>query len=178
MSTLHHDDKIDDTTGHQKKPEMITFYNSTKAGVDVVDELCASYSVSRNSKRWPMTIFYGMLNIAAINANIIFRENQNNNTKRTEFIRNLGLALVYEHLRLRKDQRNIPTYIRQRISSQINEPLRPSPQNAASRYVRCRDCPTKQDRKTKHACTACGKAICMEHAIFLCKDCYDFDTSS
>lgn len=49
MSTLHHDDKIDETTGNKNKAEIITFYNSTKAGVDVVDELCATY-VSRNSK--------------------------------------------------------------------------------------------------------------------------------
>lgn len=103
MSTLHHDDKIDATTGDRKKPEMITFYNSTKAGVDVVDALCGSYNVSRNSKRWSMTIFYGLLNIAAVNANIIFRENQRRHMKRTEFIRNLGLSLVHEHLRLRKD---------------------------------------------------------------------------
>ncbi|CAK9796543.1 PiggyBac transposable element-derived protein 4 [Anthophora plagiata] len=83
MSTLHHDDKIDETTGDKNKPEIITFYNSTKAGADVVDELCATYKVSGNSKRWRMTIFYGILNIAASNTNIIFRENVNQHTKRT-----------------------------------------------------------------------------------------------
>lgn len=58
MSTLHHDDNIDEDTGDKRKPEMITFYNSTKAGVDVIDEMCASYYVSRNSKRWPMTLLW------------------------------------------------------------------------------------------------------------------------
>lgn len=177
MSSLHHDDKIDSTTGDQNKPEMITFYNSTKAGVDVVDELCGSYNVSRNSKRWPMTIYYWMLNIAAINANIIFRENLGKNTKRTEFIRNLGLALIYEHLKLRRDQKNIPTYIRQRISSQISEP-RSSAQNIPGRYVRCGDCPNKKGRKTKHACASCGNVICMEHGTFFCKNCTDLNSSS
>lgn len=47
MSTKHHDNAIDESTGEKQKPEMITFYNSTKAGVDVVDELSASYNVSR-----------------------------------------------------------------------------------------------------------------------------------
>ncbi|XP_057662492.1 uncharacterized protein LOC130897576 [Diorhabda carinulata] len=37
-----------------KKPEIITFYNNTKSGVDVVDKLCASYNVARSTKRWPM----------------------------------------------------------------------------------------------------------------------------
>lgn len=75
MSTLHHHDKIDEITGDKNKPEIIAFYNCTKAGVDV--ELCTTYNVSRNSKRWPMTIFYAILNIAASNANVIFRENLN-----------------------------------------------------------------------------------------------------
>lgn len=82
MSTMHHDNSIDKSTGEKQKPEMITFYNSTKAGVDVVDELSASYNVSRNSKRWPMTLFYGILNIAAINACIMYRTNKNDQKNR------------------------------------------------------------------------------------------------
>ncbi|CAB3259245.1 unnamed protein product [Arctia plantaginis] len=172
MSTLHHDDLIDVTTGDKRKPEMVTFYNSTKAGVDVVDEMSVNYDVSRNSKRWPMTVFYAILNIAAINANIIYRANRNLNTKRTEFIRNLGLSLVYEHLRQRKDKTNIPLYIRNRISSQIGEASASlSSQNIGARPVRCRDCPNKKDRKTKNACKHCGKAICKEHAVLFCSDC-------
>ncbi|CAD7078684.1 unnamed protein product [Hermetia illucens] len=91
MTNLHHDDKINSATEDQKKPEIIIFFNSTKVRLDV-DELCGSYNVSRNSKRWVMTIYYGMLNIAAVNVNIIFRENQGEDTKRTDFIRNLDLA--------------------------------------------------------------------------------------
>lgn len=53
MSSLHHGPKIDSATGGEKKQEILTFYNSTKLGVDVVDELCGSGNVSRNSKRWP-----------------------------------------------------------------------------------------------------------------------------
>ena len=34
---MHHDDKIDQDSEDNKKPEIITFYNSTKGGVDVVD---------------------------------------------------------------------------------------------------------------------------------------------
>lgn len=175
MSTLHHDDKIDENTGDKRKPEIVTFYNSTKAGVDVVDELSTTYDVSRNSKRWPMTIFYGLLNMAAINGNIIFQENANKTSIRTEFLRNLGLSLVYKHLQSRRDQKNIPVYIRQRISSQTSEPLRQAVQNVPGSYARCVDCSRKKDRKTKYACTGCGKAICLEHAIFSCKNCADFD---
>ena len=54
-----------------------------------------------------MTIFYGLLSVAAINANIIFQENVNKRNKRTEFLRNLGLSLVYTHLQLQGDQKKI-----------------------------------------------------------------------
>lgn len=54
MSSLHYDDEIDSESGDKRKPSIITFYNSTKSGVDVVDK----YDVSRNTKRCPLTIFF------------------------------------------------------------------------------------------------------------------------
>ncbi|XP_045508885.1 piggyBac transposable element-derived protein 4-like [Colias croceus] len=56
MSSLHHDDEVDPESGDQRKPSIITFYNSTKSGVDVVDKLARTYDVSRNCKRWPLTV--------------------------------------------------------------------------------------------------------------------------
>ncbi|KAJ8889165.1 hypothetical protein PR048_008659 [Dryococelus australis] len=70
IPTMQHDAAIDNLKGNLNKPEIVTFYNSTKGGVDVVDKLCATYNTSRNSRRWPMTIFYSLWNIAGINANI------------------------------------------------------------------------------------------------------------
>ncbi|XP_045450966.1 piggyBac transposable element-derived protein 4-like [Melitaea cinxia] len=98
ISTMHHDNSIDVMTGGKRKPEMITFYNRTKGGVNVVDELCANYDVSRNSKRWPLTFFYSLLNMAGINSYIIRKENCSlPNLKRREFLRVLGLKLVENH---------------------------------------------------------------------------------
>lgn len=65
---MHYDDEIDEETGDKKKPDIITFYNWTKIGVDLVDQLCQNYNVARNTKRWPMDVFYNLLNVAAINA--------------------------------------------------------------------------------------------------------------
>lgn len=49
LSTMHDDDSIDgDST--RSKPKMITFYNSTKGGVDTVDQMKGKYSISRNSR--------------------------------------------------------------------------------------------------------------------------------
>ncbi|XP_072395021.1 uncharacterized protein [Diabrotica undecimpunctata] len=51
LSTMHHDGAIDEATGDKNLPEVISFYNFTKSGVDVVDELSASYNVYRNLRR-------------------------------------------------------------------------------------------------------------------------------
>ena len=49
FSSMHHDDKIDPESGDMKKPEIITFYNSTKGRVDMVDQMAGEYDTSRNS---------------------------------------------------------------------------------------------------------------------------------
>ena len=48
VSTVHHDDKIDDQTG---KPDFILYYNQTKGSVDTVALMCHTYSVQRKTKR-------------------------------------------------------------------------------------------------------------------------------
>ena len=64
---MHNDDKVDDATG---KPDIILFYNSTKGGVDTVDQFAQSYSVQHKTKRWPLAYFMNVLNLSAINAYI------------------------------------------------------------------------------------------------------------
>jgi hypothetical protein len=47
-------------------------YNSTKSGVDTLEEKCASYTTSRKTRRWPMAVFCAMLDIAGVKAHIIY----------------------------------------------------------------------------------------------------------
>lgn len=172
MSSLHHDNKIDDSSGEKQKPEINTFYNKTKCGVDVADELCATYNVSRNSKRWPLTIFYAMLNMSGINGIIIHRINNNKPTeKRRQFLKNLGLALVGEHLTVRQNVNCLPREMRKRIREYVGEPSEEPPAKLPNARKRCQVCPAKKDRKTKHTCQACLKFICPEHIISFCSDC-------
>ena len=64
LSTMHRDAAVDAET---KIPQIIPFYNSTKGGVDIVDHLCGSYSVSRRTRRWPLCVFFHLGNIAGVN---------------------------------------------------------------------------------------------------------------
>lgn len=171
MSSLHHDNTIDNTTGERLKPEINTYYNKTKCGVDVADELCATYDVSRNSKRWPLTIFYASLNIAAINSLIIYKNNNNSKTKRKKFLKNLGLGLVVEHLKLRQNVSVLPRELRKKIEKFVGESSGEPPAKKPNIRKRCQDCPAKKDRKTNYTCESCNKHICLEHVVPFCADC-------
>ena len=63
VSTVHVDNKIDPDSGEQQKPSVFTFYNAAKGGVHTADQMCATYNVGRNIKRWPMVVFFAMLNV-------------------------------------------------------------------------------------------------------------------
>lgn len=54
-----------------QKPEIISYYNSTKGGVDALDEKCSIYSTER-TRRWPLAIFYRLLNISGVNSYVLY----------------------------------------------------------------------------------------------------------
>ncbi|KAH9635219.1 hypothetical protein HF086_013246 [Spodoptera exigua] len=76
ISTMHNDATIDEDSGDSRKPEVITYYNRTKNGVDLVDKMCSMYDVARNSRRWPLTVFFRLLNLSALNALCIYTANK------------------------------------------------------------------------------------------------------
>ena len=63
---LHRDGRICGLE-HQK-PEIIMDYNATKGGVDNMDKLVSAYSFKRRTLRWPLAIFFNILDIPAYNA--------------------------------------------------------------------------------------------------------------
>ncbi|KAH9632255.1 hypothetical protein HF086_002890 [Spodoptera exigua] len=122
VSTMHHDATIDPDTGDKFKPNMITDYNMYKCGVDVVDEMCGTYSISRVSKRWPLTIFFGLMNVGAINAYVIYNANmkrlQKETVERRHFLKDLALGLVMPQIQKRSSITTLPRFIRKPVASQ------------------------------------------------------------
>ncbi|XP_072384588.1 uncharacterized protein [Diabrotica undecimpunctata] len=96
VSSMHHDKAIDPKTGDSKKPDIVTRYNKTKISVDCVDQLCVNYNVARNTCRWPMVIFFHLLNISGINALCVYKANHPFETKvkRSEFIEQFAWELI------------------------------------------------------------------------------------
>ncbi|GFV27356.1 hypothetical protein TNCV_3795511 [Trichonephila clavipes] len=50
---------------------IAALYHSASSGVDITDEMCSIYDVSRLCYRWPLRIFYHLLNTAGHNASIV-----------------------------------------------------------------------------------------------------------
>jgi len=107
-----------------KKPEIILDYNMTKGGVDTRDKMCASYSVSRVTRRWPLAVFHILMNIVVINSWVIYTINIPSDELqcRILFLKNLPLSLMKEHLVSRSRIPSLP-----RDVSAFLEKYRPLP---------------------------------------------------
>ena len=73
LSTMHHGISIVEEDP-KKRPEIIKFYNETKIGVDLVDQMVQTYTCKRQTRRWPFILFYNVLDIAALNAYTVFQQ--------------------------------------------------------------------------------------------------------
>lgn len=69
---MHNDKTI---SGPQNKPEIILYYNNTKGGVDTMDKMLSQYSTKRATLRWPLAMFFNILDTAALASFIIYSEN-------------------------------------------------------------------------------------------------------
>jgi Transposase IS4 len=70
LSSMHHDDTID--AGNNSKPEIIAYYNSKKSGVDNLDHLIGLYTCRRKTRRWPLTLFFNIVDTAGVASYVIW----------------------------------------------------------------------------------------------------------
>lgn len=108
---MHNSKTIDESTGLAKKPEIITFYNATKGAVDNMDRMTENYTVARRSNRWPLTVFYSILNIGAVNAQVIHNETSQNKFF-NQFLKILAKQLMDEQLKYRATILSLPKNIK------------------------------------------------------------------
>ena len=71
-------------THRSGKVGIYTCYNKTKGGVDTLDELFSFISCIRMSKRWRLTVIYGLLNATADNSSILYHSNVVNQKKKPQ----------------------------------------------------------------------------------------------
>lgn len=171
---MHNSADIDVESGNRCRPEIISFYNMTEGGVDMVDKLKMEYSVSRNSRRWPLTTFFTLLNIAGINTQIIYKSNTNILMPRRKFLkiitRDLVLPCIQQRLHCHTLSIELRTLMTKFLKSNGKEVENTNTNN--NNRGKCSYCPKYKNRKTNVHCINYDNLICGEHKITICSMCY------
>nr|CAI5821428.1 unnamed protein product [Callosobruchus analis] len=173
LSTMHEGAVVCPTT---KKPEIILHYNQTKGGVDTFDQMCGHRSCSRKTRRWPLCVFYGMLNIACINSWIIYNHNLKRSGQkpiaRKTFMNTLQAQLTTAWLRKRSAIPTLQRSLKLLIGDILKIPSEdPSGGHPPENRTTCYFCPSKKRRMTSLHCNHCHRAFCAEHRARCCVTC-------
>lgn len=164
------------------KEEINLYYNKTKGGVDSHDQKCGLFTTARKTNRWPMRLFYGILDCSIVNAFVIMSANveafaAKRRDQRTYFMKSVARSLIKPYAQQRLHAIQTPKQVRKTIEScgikpEEFEAEENDAQTAIVRKGRCVQCPRKLDRKTKTVCAICKTNICKSHTVTLCTNCY------
>ena len=114
LPSLHNNANITESS----KPEIVEFYNNTKACVNALDQKVRHYSTYRKTYRQPLTVFYNILDISANNAYILCQMRppvagkDGSSRARFKFLCVLGDELIKPNMQLRAQYPkglNLPT---------------------------------------------------------------------
>ena len=182
FSSMHQTKQSDGNT-----EEINMYYNKTKGGVDSHDQKCSLFTTARRTNRWPMRLFYGILDYSIVNAFVIMSANvpafaANKRDKRTYFMKSVARSLIELYAKQRLYGIQTPKQVRQIIEScgmkRKGHAAEERDVNSAESPIqtglkaRCAQCPRKSDRKTKAVCVDCKTHICTSHSVTLCTTCY------
>ncbi|XP_016658230.1 uncharacterized protein LOC107883176 [Acyrthosiphon pisum] len=174
ISSMHNQKGFDNDV---QKPEIISYYNSTKGGVDALDEKCSVYSTGRRTRRWPLAIFYRLLDISSVNSYVLYNSFKNNETMtRADYLKSLAFELVSPELERRFKNTCISREIRSGIGRVLGKSknLKDTPvyEDKLESRKTCRICPPKKKRNTIYQCKLCGDPICLECSRKICSNCF------
>ena len=82
----------------KQKPEAIEFCNKTACEVDVADQMARHYSVKAGTCRWPVAVFYNILDLACINAFVLYENRTRDAISRRDFVFKLTTELREDYL--------------------------------------------------------------------------------
>ncbi|XP_036337528.1 piggyBac transposable element-derived protein 4-like [Rhagoletis pomonella] len=185
ISTEHYNSAVD-SSKPSKKPFQILDYNKYKSGVDTMDQMVSGNTCKRGTNRWPLALFYNMLDVAGLAAFVI--HDKLGHVKRTDrrrvFLMELAEQLVVPHM----EQRATNPIVRgiQHVKEAMalfgvevaaGPPIDDQPVHAVSSATRpsCSLCYKldKKQRKTRFHCMYCKKPVCQQHshAKYACVEC-------
>jgi hypothetical protein len=160
ISSAHDSVEISNDRG---KPQIIIDYNHSKCGVDSLDQLVRKYSCKRKTLRWPMALFFNMVDIASYNAFVIFGFmnpgwNRNKLHRRRIFLIQLAQELA--------------GVMDADPSTRVTQKGEGSIESRSTTRRRCKMCNWQKDKKSVLRCETCADAMCKEHSVTLCRSCF------
>lgn len=175
LSSMHHQEHMDAVNG---KPEIISLYNATKAGVDILDMKCSNYCANRRTRRWPLAIFYHLIAVSCCNAHTLYKHFKSKDLSRFDFMHQLALSLISDHLQERLKIPNLTSSLRDFISEALGIdkalPSRSTPKtDKLEKRKNCRYCPYQKNRMTSYKCVNCNTPSCLECSKKLCNLCVE-----
>jgi len=145
LSTMHSDITIADNA--KKTPETVSSYNETKYGVDILDQMAKKYTCRTGTRRWPIHSFQNTLDLAAINAWVLYKEVTKEKISRRTFIRKLSEELAESQVQKR-------SCIPGQAPFAINSEDETQPKKFCQVKVSC-----KRNRSVG-VCNQCKKSLC------------------
>lgn len=85
LSTMHGTQQ--NKSPDQGKPEIATFYNETKSGVDTLDKIVRGYSSKRKYRRWPCHVFFTLLDCSIYASYLLWKASTGEKESHFEFER-------------------------------------------------------------------------------------------
>ncbi|XP_049906487.1 piggyBac transposable element-derived protein 4-like [Epinephelus moara] len=174
LSTKHRKPEV--TSGKSRKPQMVVDYNRWKKGVDVLNQLVATYSCRQRTRRWPMALFHHIIDVSAVNASILWTAaqpnwKQGNLTRRRLFLEELGRALTFPLMATRQRLPHQPGAAAMVTQAQDLAPVTPSCKSLKDTRRQCKYCPVKKRRMVTTICQKCDNYTCKEHTTVICNTC-------
>ena len=156
LSSFHSGDAVVENN----KPALIEDYNFGKKGVDQMDENVEEFTSRRKTLRWPLLVFFNILDISALNAFLLLK-NDGYNLSRKQFLKCLSFQLAKDSARQRHDRNpNLPRQIREAACKVgFLDQEAPASISTSRRVLRCHVC----SKNSRSKCDSCGRAICPLH---------------
>ncbi|CAF0921225.1 unnamed protein product [Brachionus calyciflorus] len=139
--------------------ENLLKQKTTLVGVDSVDYMTRLYSVKCKTRRWPLQVFFNILNLAGINSWVLFKKCNNYTLSRRFFL----IGHAEEILKFINESRNpitpttplTPSASRKRLGSVENSP---TPKRTDSRK-KCQ-IRSSNENKSSFSCNFCTRVAC------------------
>jgi hypothetical protein len=166
--------------------------------------MCRSYTCKPGTRRWPMCVFFALVDIAALYGYMIWTKlhadwlptTTPQQGKRKKFLKTLGQELCIEVVRKRSAEvgpllpMNIKTAMEAVLGRQLSgtEPVESPPEEAGGRCFLCLQGVAGQSSKRRKnslnsrvrtRCCQCSRRVCKQHSQMtaMCRRCQDDGTA-